>query len=375
MEIKTISHKYPFWLRPLQFEGTAMLPNVLLMCKLLVVLLLAHHFFAKIKDPFIPFIPALNVFNAIPDSFKISLRALLVIAVIMLFFNIYVRTAAIIIGSIVILQMLSSKPNFHNHTFICGCALFLAGLTDTKQSPYLLIIQLALVYFGASINKLTDVDWWSGAFMHNWLAVARENPFYLYTSKWFPNLWLAKFLSWTAMFTELIIGILLCTKKYRLFSVWFIIIFHTMLFTMTASRFGHFIGSLAIILIAFLVWPKNKMIVEYKTNGYRLFKNLIAFLDWDKKIEWKETLLESNTSIQLQTQEKTVINDAAIKDIILYTPAFYILFLALDMALFFILYYHRTTLFVINVITMWTLIIYFLPISWSKYFNKKTTYK
>ena len=61
--------------------------------------------------------------------------------------------------------------------------LFLAGLTNDKEPPYLLIFQLSIVYFGASINKFLEPDWWSGAFMDTWLGTARENPMYLYVSQ------------------------------------------------------------------------------------------------------------------------------------------------------------------------------------------------
>ncbi|MCB0446981.1 MAG: HTTM domain-containing protein [Gelidibacter sp.] len=376
METNTVIQQSSFWKRPLQFEGTPLLPNVLLMCKLIVLLLLAHHIFAKIEDPFIPFIPALDIFHTIPNLFKLVLRSLLVISVTTLFFNFYVRTSVIVIGSIVILSILASKPDFYNHTFICGCALFLSGLTNNKQPPYLLFLQLGLVYFGASINKIFDADWWSGAFMHNWLAVARENPFYLLVSKWFPHLWFAKFLSWTAISTEFIIAFMVISKKYRNFGIWFIIIFHTILFTMTSFRYGHFIESLALILLAFLAWPKGNMLVEHKPNAYHLFRKIMRLMDWDKKIIWKEKKFEDNSFIELTTQTKKVTNDVAIKDIILYTPAFYIILVVSDMVLYVILYNHRTTLFVLNAITIWALIIYFLPINWSNYFNKKeTTYK
>ena len=99
-------------------------------------------------------------------------------------------------------------------------------------------------------------------------------------------------------------------------------------------------------------------------------------MDWDNKIIWKEKKFEDNSFIELTTQTKKVTNDVAIKNIILYTPAFYIILVVSDMVLYVILYNHRTTLFVLNAITIWALIIYFLPINWSNYFNKKkTTYK
>ena len=265
-----------------------MLPNLLLMCKLLVILLLAHHFFNKIQDPFIPFIPAMDFFHSIPNTFKVILQCLLILSVITLFCNIYVRSSAIVIGCIVIIQILSSKPSFYNHNFICGCALVLSGLSSRNQPPYLLVFQLALVYLGASINKMCDIDWWSGAFMHTWLGEARENPFYLYVAHILPNMWFAKILSWTAISTEFLIAIMILTKKYRTFAIWFIIIFHTLLFTITSFRFGHFIESLAIILLAFLVWPKQIMEVYYNPNHLKVYRRIIAIIDLDKKIIWKQ---------------------------------------------------------------------------------------
>lgn len=370
METTALIKKPNFWLRVLQFEGTPMLPNLLLMCKLLVLLLLAHHFFAKIQDPFIPFVPLLDAFHTIPNVFKSTMRLLLILSILTLFFNFYVRTSALVIGSIVILQILASKPAFYNHTFICGCALFLAGLSDNKQPPYLIFLQIALIYFGASINKMFDSHWWSGDFMHTWLGVARENPFYLFVNEWFSNLWFAKLLSYIAISTEFLIAVLLLFKKYRNFAIWFIVIFHTMLFTITSFRFGHFIESLAIILLAFLAWPKQTMVVNYKTNRLKLFRKVMNFLDFDNKIVWAENNLDDTTFLKLSIDEKIVINDAALKGILLYTPTFYIILVLIDMALYVVLTNHRTLLFIINLITIWSLIVYFLPIPWSKIFKK-----
>lgn len=358
-----------FLLRPLRFEGTSMLPNVLLMCKLLVLLLLAHHLFEKIDDPFLPFIPFLDAFNEIPGLFKTVLRIGLVTAAFMLFFNIYVRTSSLIIGSIVLLQMLSSKPLFNNHTFVCGCALFLAGLTNNKQPPHLLIWQLSLIYFGASINKILDADWLSGAFMHNWLAVARENSLYLSISNQLPDLMFAKMLSYIAFGTEFIIGVLLLFKKWRLFAIWFIIIFHTMLFSWTAFRFGHFLESLMIILIAFLSWPTEHIILSVKANKSNLIKRLITFLDWDKKVVWSTLDDSSKNWMHYKSNKQTASNDAALKNVILYTPAFYLLLFGIDAIVYITFQQHRTTLFVLNLIFVWSVIIHMLPISWSRLFK------
>jgi hypothetical protein len=359
-----------FILRPFQFEGTKLHPNVLLMCKLLVILMTAHHMFFKISDPFIPFIPALDWFNEYPNVFKFSLRTIYALGVFALLFNIKVRTAAVLTGLTVILSILASRPLFFNHTFICGCALFLAGLTNDKEPPYLLIFQLSLVYLGASINKFLEPDWWSGAFMDTWLGTARENPVYLYVSEFFPELVLAKLLSYIAMFTEFAIAILILFKRTRSLTLWFIIIFHTSLFTLTAFRFGHFIESLAIILLAFLSIPKEQLLISYKAHSLHKLKQFFAFLDRDNKQVWSPLDSKNSHWLSLKTKDKTLYNHDALKDLFLYTPNFFMLMIAIDMAMYILFYNHKTTLFVFNMIFIWSVILYFLPVKW---FKRKTT--
>lgn len=349
-----------FLLRPFQFEGTKLHPNVLLMCKMLVILLTAHHMFFKISDPFIPFIPQLDYFNEYPNIFQNIMRTLFAISGFALIFNIQVRLASTIIGLVVIINILASKPLFFNHTFICGCALFLAGLTNDKDPPYLLIYQLSLVYFGASINKFLDTDWWTGAFMDTWLGVARENPVYLYVSDLLPNLVFAKFLSYVAMFTEFAIAITILFKRTRLLTVWFIIVFHTLLFTLTSFRFGHFIESLAIVLLAFLNIPKEQMRVQFRSQTSQYLKSIFQFLDRDKKQIW--TPMDSEKYwLRLSYDDKTLTNHKALKDLILYTPNFFIALMLLDMGSYVIFYNYRMILFILNLFIVWTLIFYFLP--------------
>ena len=357
-----------FILRPFQFEGTKMQSNVLLMCKLLVILMTVHHMFFKIEDPFIPFIKALDWFNHYPNIFKYSVRMLYVLGVFGILFNIKVRTAALITGFVVILNILASKPLFFNHNFICGCALFLAGLSNKNNPPYLLIFQLSLVYFGASINKFLEPDWWSGVFMDTWLGSARENPVYLYVSKLLPELLLAKLLSYIAMLTEFSIAVLILFKKTRPLTLWFIIIFHTALFTLTAFRFGHFIESLAIVLLAFLSIPKEQLIVNYKSQSLEKLNRFFIFLDRDKKQVWSPLSSESSQWLSLKTKDKILYNHDALRDIFLYTPNFFMLILIIDMAMYVLLGNFSTTLFVLNAIFIWSVILYFLPV---KLFRRK----
>ncbi len=349
-----------FILRLFQFEGTKLHPNVLLMCKLLVILMTAHHMFFKISDPHIPFVQALDWFHNHPNFFKYTLRALYACSAFALLFNIKVRTASIITGLVVILSILSSKPLFFNHLFICACALFLAGLTNNKQPPYLLIYQLSIVYFGASLNKFLQLDWWSGAFMDTWLGTARENPVYLFLADILPEMLFAKILSWIAMFTEFAIAILILFKRTRSLTLWFIIVFHLSLYTLTSFRFGHFIESLAIVLLAFISMPKGQLQIQYKSNIKRI-KHFFNLLDRDRKQVWSPLTSESDYWLTLKKDDKTLNNHNALRSLFLYTPNMFMLILGIDMGLYIVFYNHRTVFFILSMLFLWSLVFYFFP--------------
>jgi len=361
MESKTMSLLLSFSSRLFKFEGTHMHPNILLMCKMLVILISAHHMLFKISDPFIPFIQEFDYLNGYPNFFKYTMRFLYVSCSVLLLFNVRVKTASLIIGLVVIINIIASKPLFFNHVLICGCALFLAGLTDNKTSPNLLIYQLSLVYFGASLNKFLDPDWWSGDFMHNWLGVARENAPYLYISQYFKELVFAKSLSYITMFTEFTIAVLILFRRTRHLTILFIIIFHTILFTITSFRFGHFLESLAIVLLAFLSIPNKQLAITYRGNTVGYIKQLFQFFDLDKKQNWSKSTVKGDAWLSLKISDNVYLNHSALKKIIVYTPNFYMLLLFSDMASYIILYNHRTLLFLSNVIFIWLLIFYLVP--------------
>lgn len=301
-----------------------MQPNILLMCKLLIALLVLNGFYSMINDPFIPFIRWLDKFNNFPDVFKYSLRIGFITFGVLLFLNIKPKLSSIVLGFIIILTLISSKSLFRNHIFIVGCILILAGLTRNKGLPWLIIFQISLIYFGASLNKALDIDWWTGDFMHNWLGVAINNPIYIFISDLLPSLLFAKILSWSAIFVEFIIAVTLLSNKWRKIGIWIIIIFHFTMFTMIASRFGHFLEDILIVLMTFLVWPKEKTPIKYKRNKFSLFNKIIRLLDWDKHYIWQNDGNDEIKGIEIDNK-KIIEKDDNPFTPLLYTVGFYVI--------------------------------------------------
>ena len=123
----TVAPSSPLW-KPWRSTGTDMRPNFLLMCKLLLVLLVVHGFTGTVRDPFLPFVPSLDLLRSASGWYGLLLQAVFIGAAGALVFNYRVRGAAVILGVVVILVLLGSKPLFRNHVFIVGCLFLLAGL-------------------------------------------------------------------------------------------------------------------------------------------------------------------------------------------------------------------------------------------------------
>lgn len=293
---------------PWKITGQELPANILLMAKLMLALLLFHGFFGKIKDPFLPFLPILESFNQINGLFEILMRASFVIGASMLVFNIRPKKAIMALGLIILLVLLSSKTLFRNHIFIVACVYLIVGFTQKKYIQLALIIQVAILYFGASFNKMMELDWWSGQFIHNWLAEARGNIIYIKVSSLMPEMWLAKLMSWSSILVEFLIAVLILSKKWRSTAIWMLIIFHFGMFTILAFRFGHFVQDLFILLIAFIDWPEqgiNKSIANSKNSFAR---KSIKILDWDGVFKPKRPIEKNTlTSMKLKDQRQMVL--------------------------------------------------------------------
>ena len=315
---------------PWKISSNEMLPNILLMSKLLFILLFLNRFYFKINDPYIPFIRLLDILNNYPNVFKYSLRFGFILFGFMLLFNIKTRLSSLFLGLIIIFTLLASKPLFRNHIFIVGSVLFLVGISNNKTVLKLIILQLSIVYLGASVNKIFEIDWWSGQFMENWLSAAKNNPVYIYISALLPSLVFAKILSWSAIIIEFIIGILLLVKKWRLLGVWLIIIFHFAMFTLVHDKFGHFLQDLFIVLIAFLRWPQEKVQVKIYNGKFINLIRFIKLLDWDILYNWKKSTSNKNTWLEVSSQNKIYKNANGFKSLLIYSSGFYVALLGID---------------------------------------------
>ena len=167
----------PSW-NPLRLGNTPLPVPLLLSAKLIVVTMLATGHVWTLPDPFLPFV---SVFDRIgnPAGFRTALQILFLVGSAGLLFNRRVRLASFVVGATILVGIASSRIYWANNTFFAGAFLTLIGLYASERSVWLLRAQVALIYFGAALNKVLDPDWLSGQFFEHWAVVNLEHDLYI----------------------------------------------------------------------------------------------------------------------------------------------------------------------------------------------------
>ncbi len=343
---------------------TAMRPNVLLMCKLLFAMLLINSFYSYLGDPYLPFLSFLDSLRQFPGLLEYILKTTFIVSGSLLFLNIKVRTMAILLGTVIFVALMASRAIFRNHLFICACAFLLAGLTNKDKTPWFLYIQLSLVYLGAAVNKVLQLDWWSGQYMHNWMVVAIENDFYSSFANLFPDGLAAKLISWGSMLAEIVIGMLLLFRRKQAWALWLILVFHTFLFTITKERFGHFLDDILIYLLVFLNWPATPITSTWDRGSMGMMRKLAGLLNWNKQLVFQTEELRKGHWLTLQYDHKTETNEIALRSLLLYSPGLYIVLFAADLGIRYI--FEQPIQHIVLCTVFWGGILFFLPFKWRK---------
>ena len=301
-----------------------MRPNLLVMCKLLFALLLLHGFVSGLREPFLPFVSRLDLLGSEMGWFALLMHAGFFGAGVCLVFNYRVRWAAVVLGVIVVLALLVSKPLFRNHVFIVGCLFFLAGLHRKEDDLWLLRWQLAIIYAGAFLNKILQEDWWTGQFMHHWLHHELANPYYESLRSHLPEPGFAVVISWMVMGSELLLAVLFLVRRWNHVGVALAIAMHAVFFVVVGRKiFGHFAEDVLLAMLIFLSWPAGMMTVGFRPSVQRVVQKFSTWVNWDGQFAFGAPLRNADHWIELKVDGQDLENRAAGWCFLRYNTAFY----------------------------------------------------
>jgi predicted DCC family thiol-disulfide oxidoreductase YuxK len=276
----------PSW-NPLRCGGTVLPTNLLLMAKLIALCLLLTNHVRQIPDPWLPFVSAFDWIGS-PAGFQRVLQVVFVVSAIALLFNRWVRLWCLLLGGSILIGVISSKAYYGNNKTFCGLILFLTGLYEPGQEPWLLRIQFAIVYFGAGLNKLLDADWQSGVFMEHWATARLKNEVYMMIASRLPAMLLAKLMSWGTIVTELGMSAAFLVRKWFPLGILASVLFQSSLMLVSGTTFNMFFYATQAALLMFVDWPRSRWLVIYdgdcgfcnKAKGWMERIDLEGLLDW-----------------------------------------------------------------------------------------------
>ena len=251
----------PGW-NPLRCSGTILPANLLLMAKLIALCLLLTNHVRLLPDPFLPFVPVFDWIGA-PAAFQLALQVVFVISAVALLFNRWVRASCLALGGSILIGVISSKAYYGNNKTFCGLILFLTGLYEPGQEPWLLRIQFAIVYFGAGLNKLLDPDWQAGVFMEHWATIRLKQAAYIAVASQLPPLLLAKLMCWGTIAAELGMSAAFLVRRWFNAGIMASLLFQSALMLFTGTTFTMFFYATQAALLVFVEWPRERWLVVY----------------------------------------------------------------------------------------------------------------
>ena len=292
---------------PLRLGGTALPVPLLLSAKLLVVTMLATGHVTTLPDPFLPFLP---VFDRIgdPELFRTALQVLFLAGSVAVLLNRRVRLASFVVGMVILVGIASSRIYWANNTFFMGAVLTLIGLHTSERSVWLLRIQVAMIYFGAGLNKVLDPDWVSGQFFEHWAVANLRHDLYIRVAALLPPMVLAKLMCWGTIATELSLFVGFAWRRLWVFAIWLGILFHAAMTLFAGITFVLFLYVAPAAYFAFARWPRTTTEVIYDGDCGICAKTKQWFEALDLEGAFRWTTFQSGTGDRFGISREALAN-------------------------------------------------------------------
>lgn len=311
------------WWKIFACRGTSLAPSLLLLAKLLVFVTIIIGFPFKFPQPFVPF---LQVFDLFPGAvFQWALRITFWIAAIHLFANRRVRTACVTLGLVLIVAVLASRHFYSNGKVFCGLVFLMVGLQPRSTRPWLLHLQLALVYLGAGVNKLFEPDWRSGQFFEFFLTELRPRPVYQAAAALLPDMMLSWLMCWFVILFEFCFGFAILFGRKQAATIWCGVLFHSAALYLTGSMYGVFVPAMFTAYLSFIAWPSEvKVSYSPRQEWLSRARHLSAAIDVDDLCSWKAC--SDDTAAVMEVGGRRLTGLDVYRRLVFYHPLFYFAF-------------------------------------------------
>jgi predicted DCC family thiol-disulfide oxidoreductase YuxK len=223
-------------LNPLRCRTAGLPPNLLLMAKLVVLmLLLTGHI------------------GLLPGG--APMRVLFAAVAVALLLNRAVRLCAVGLGAMLLLAAAVSKD--YTQAF-CGLLLALTGLYHARITPRLLQLLVIIAYFGAGLNKTTV-----------------------------PDPAASTLVSWTAVAISIVVPLGLLWRRSRAAAIWTSILFQAAVLLVTGAPLTPFAYAIHAAMLSLVTWPSQMIVIWDGDCGFcARTKRFVERFDLDDLYDW-----------------------------------------------------------------------------------------
>ena len=328
--------------RLFSFGGTALPDQALMVAKILAIcwLLPGHAFF--MPGVFLPFVPALDALHGIA-AISPALIAIGLVAVGAILSGRAPRAGCLLLAAVIAFATLGSRVYFSNNRVFLACALVMVALQRRGGSPWLMRLQLALLYLGAGLDKALTADWLSGAFIDSlaqglkahgnlWLPGNREGSAnllidaFLALSSWLPPLALAQLVSLLVSGAELFLA-LAFAAGWLIPAIAGHLILQAGIALFLGSTMGVFVQTCCAVTLLFVRWPSSlRVTLDPARRSHRAARRLVSLLDADAPRSFEEL---AGNAIRVELDGRTLCGWRAWHALLVSTRGTYLLVAAL----------------------------------------------
>ena len=305
---------------PLRVTDTALPPQLLLMAKLVVVGLVLRNYHLGFPDVFAPFFEWMEVFPA--PWYRRTFKVAFLVCGTALLFNRTVRINCLILGSLFLLGTLSSKVYYRNAKVFVGLLLFLTGLQERGKSPWMIWWQLAIMYFGAGLNKVLEADWRTGQYFDYFLTEIYHSQAYALIRDLLPGRWIARLMCWSIIALEIVAGVMFTIRRLHPAAVWLAACVHVGAALLVAGDYGIYVAAVLASYMSLLPWPERLHASVDMASPWRVVKRFFGALDQDRVVEWNEHG-QGSARLVLSTAKRRWADWTALGWLIMWTPTLY----------------------------------------------------
>jgi len=307
-------------LNPLRLEGKPIPPNLVLIGRFIGLTLLL------LRDiPFPRHLPYLELLDALgsPGQFRAALLLAAGLGYALLFFGPFIRSGCFLLGSAMLVGLLACRPcQSVAHTYV-ACLFLVISMSGHATGPWLVRMQVVMLYAGATIHKVLDPDWWNGRYFETLMIARHQHPLYSYAAAQLPPLSLSTLMGVVTILTEAAIAACLLRRRWYVPGVLLGVFFHSVMVLLMGQTFGPFYAAIMVSYVAFMSWPERLELSPGRFVSASRSKRILAAIDPDRR--W--TVRESS-SFAVMAGDRRYSGLSAVRKMVVASPLAYIGFAA-----------------------------------------------